>query len=199
MPSSKSDSPIIDFASQEEWNTWLAAQHQQSKGVWLKIAKKGSGSVSVSKEEAVETALCFGWIDGQLKPFDEDYWLVRFTPRRRMSKWSENNRTKALALIEQGRMLAAGLKEVEEAKADGRWDAAYASSSKASVPEDLQMALESDEQAKQFFAKLDSRNKYAIIYRINDAKRLETRATRIAKYVSMLSRGEVLYPMKEKA
>jgi uncharacterized protein YdeI (YjbR/CyaY-like superfamily) len=158
-----------------------------SEGLWLKIAKKGSGIESVNYDQAVEVALCYGWIDGQVRKFNEDHYLQRFTPRRPRSKWSKVNRKKAMELIERGEMRAAGLREVERAKADGRWDAAYDSPRTATVPEDLLKELEKNEQARKFFYELDSRNRYAILYQIQDAKRPETRARRIAKYVAMLA------------
>jgi uncharacterized protein YdeI (YjbR/CyaY-like superfamily) len=158
-----------------------------SEGLWLKIAKKGSGIESVNYDQAVEVALCYGWIDGQVRKFNEDHYLQRFTPRRPRSKWSKVNRKKAMELIERGEMRAAGLREVERAKADGRWDAAYDSPRTATVPEDLLKELEKIEQARKFFYELDSRNRYAILYQIQDAKRPETRARRIAKYVAMLA------------
>lgn len=199
MPRSKRDLAVIAFESQEAWDAWLAGHFDTSKGLWLKLAKKTSGIASVSQQEAIETALCYGWIDGQLDKFDKDYWLIRFTPRTPTSKWSEVNRTKATELIEQGRMKAAGLKEIERAKADGRWDAAYAPQSKASIPRDLQIALDANKRAKRLFGELDSRNRYAILHRIHDAKKAETRASRIEKYVSMLSRGETIYPQKRRS
>jgi uncharacterized protein YdeI (YjbR/CyaY-like superfamily) len=158
-----------------------------SEGLWLKIAKKGSGIESVNYDQAVEVALCYGWIDGQVRKFNEDHYLQRFTPRRPRSKWSKVNRKKAMELIERGEMRAAGLREVERAKADGRWDAAYDSPRTATVPEDLLKELEKNEQARKFFYELDGRNRYAILYQIQDAKRPETRARRIAKYVAMLA------------
>jgi uncharacterized protein YdeI (YjbR/CyaY-like superfamily) len=158
-----------------------------SEGLWLKIAKKGSGIESVNYDQAVEVALCYGWIDGQVRKLNEDHYLQRFTPRRPRSKWSKINRKKAMELIERGEMRAAGLREVERAKADGRWDAAYDSPRTATVPEDLLKELEKNEQARKFFYELDSRNRYAILYQIQDAKRPETRARRIAKYVAMLA------------
>ena len=158
-----------------------------SEGLWLKIAKKGSGIESVNYDQAVEVALCYGWIDGQVRKFNEDHYLQRFTPRRPRSKWSKVNRKKAMELIERGEMRAAGLREVERAKADGRWDAAYDSPRTATVPEDLLKELEKNEQARKLFYELDGRNRYAILYQIQDAKRPETRARRIAKYVAMLA------------
>jgi uncharacterized protein YdeI (YjbR/CyaY-like superfamily) len=178
--------PTIAFASRDDWADWLTEHHDADEGVWLKLAKKGSGIASVTQAEAVEVALCFGWIDGQAKPVDDDYWLQRFTPRRPRSRWSKINRDRATALIERGEMHPAGLREVERAKADGRWDAAYASPSTATVPDDLQAALDADDEASAFFATLDSANRYAILYRVQDAKRPETRARRIEKYVAML-------------
>jgi uncharacterized protein YdeI (YjbR/CyaY-like superfamily) len=178
--------PTIAFASRDDWAEWLTEHHDADEGVWLKLAKKGSGIASVTQAEAVEVALCFGWIDGQAKPVDDDYWLQRFTPRRARSRWSKINRDRATALIERGEMRPAGLREVERAKADGRWDAAYASPSAATVPDDLQAALDADDEARAFFATLDSANRYAILYRVQDAKKPETRARRIEKYVAML-------------
>jgi uncharacterized protein YdeI (YjbR/CyaY-like superfamily) len=192
------DLPIIAFASRQEWEAWLAAQPDTSKGLWLKLAKKASGIASVSQQEAIEAALCHGWIDGQLDRFDQDHWLVRFTPRKPGSKWSEVNRTRAMELIERGRMQPAGMKAVERAKADGRWDAAYEPQSRASVPDDLQSALNTNEQAKRLFGELDSANRYAILHRVQAAKKSETRARRIEQYVEMLGRGETIYPRKSK-
>ena len=191
----KSDLPIISFASRDAWEAWLQEQHATSEGLWLKFAKKGSGLETVSyAAEALEAALCYGWIDGQADKFDERYWLQRFTPRRARSKWSKVNREKVEQLIEQGEMKPAGLREVERAKADGRWDAAYEAQSKATVPDDLRRELEKNELAREFFATLDSRNRYAILYRIQDAKKPETRARRIEKYIAMLSEHKTIYP-----
>ena len=167
-------------------------RHQAGCG--SKIAKKGSGLETVSYAEALESALCYGWIDGQKASFDDQYWLQRFTPRRARSKWSKVNRQKATELIERGEMKPAGLREVERAKADGRWDAAYDAQSTATVPDDLRRELEKNEVAREFFATLDSRNRYAILYQIQDAKRPETRARRIGKYAGMLSEQKKLYP-----
>lgn len=189
--------PALPFASRSAWATWLDQQHASSDGIWLKIAKKGCGIESVTYAEALEVALCYGWIDGQKRSFDDAYWLQRFTPRRARSKWSQINRAKATELIEQRRMQPSGLLEVERAKADGRWDAAYASQSKITVPADLQAALDADPRARAFFAKLDSPNRYAILYRIHDAKRPETRTRRIAQFVAMLAEGKTLHPMTD--
>ena len=193
-PNPKQDLPTLPFASRGAWEQWLEEHHATSRGVWLKFAKKGSGIDSVSHPDALDTAICFGWIDGQSARSDERFWLQRFTPRRARSKWSRINREKATALAEQGRMRSAGLAEVERARGDGRWDAAYEAQSRAGVPEDLQRELDGNPTAKEFFETLDSRNKYAILYRIDDAKRPETRARRIAKYVTMLGEHEKLHP-----
>ncbi|MEH2510626.1 uncharacterized protein YdeI (YjbR/CyaY-like superfamily) [Nitrobacteraceae bacterium AZCC 1564] len=190
------DLPIKAFASLEAWESWLKAQPGTSRGVWLKLAKKSAKAASVSRQEAIDGALCHGWIDGQLDKFDEDWWLVRFTPRKASSKWSGKNRDRALALMKEGRMTAAGLRHVEQAKSDGRWDAAYAPQSTATVPEDLDAALARDKKAKSFFATLDSVNRYAILHRVHTAKKAETRARRIETFVTMLSRGETIYPRK---
>ena len=188
------DLPFIPFESREAWEAWLEEHHATSGGLWVKFAKKNSGIESISHAEALDVALCYGWIDGQAAKFDERYWLQRFTPRRPRSKWSKVNRDKVELLIEQGEMKPAGLQEVERAKADGRWDAAYEAQSKATVPDDLQRELEKNDLAREFFATLDSRNRYAILYRIQDAKKPETRARRIEKYVAMLSEHKTIYP-----
>jgi uncharacterized protein YdeI (YjbR/CyaY-like superfamily) len=193
MSTKKPELPTFPFTSREEWETWLEKHHTTSDGLWLKIAKKGSGIETISYAEALEAALCYGWIDGQKASFDEDYWLQKFTPRRPRSKWSKINRQKATELIERGEMKPAGLREVERAKADGRWYAAYDAQSTAAVPDDLRRELEKNEVAREFFATLDRRNRYAILYQIQDAKRPETRARRIAKYVAMLSEQKKLY------
>lgn len=190
----KPELPILPFASREAWEAFLEGQHATSEGLWLKIAKKGSGIESVTYDQAVEVALCYGWIDGQVRKFDEDYYLQRFTPRRSKSRWSKVNRKKVGELMERGEMKEAGLREVERAKADGRWDAAYDSPRTATVPADLLRELEKNGQAREFFYGLDGRNRYAILYQIQDAKRPETRAKRIAKYVAMLAQQEKPYP-----
>ena len=187
------DEPRIAPESRAAWAAWLDEQHEQATGVWLQIAKKGSGLPSVTQVEAVETALAYGWIDGRAAPLDERYWLQRFTPRAARSKWSKINRTRAQRLIERGEMKPAGLREVERAKADGRWDAAYDSPRTATVPDDLQRALDANERAARFFAALDGRNRYAILYGIQDAKRPETRARRIEQYVAMLAEHRTLH------
>ncbi|HEY8021683.1 MAG TPA: YdeI/OmpD-associated family protein [Thermoanaerobaculia bacterium] len=189
-----SDDPIVSFASREEWAAWLAAHHASSKGVRLRIAKKGAATATVSYAEALEAALCYGWIDGRKGRLDDDFWLQRFTPRKPGSKWSQINRAKAASLIEAGEMQPAGLREVERAKADGRWDAAYAGQRAATVPEDLRRALDGNARAGAFFATLSSVNRYAILYRVHDAKRPETRARRIEKFIAMLARHETIHP-----
>ena len=198
MAKTKRDLPIIAFKSQEAWNDWLVSQSADSRGLWLKLAKKSSGIASVSRPEAVDTALCHGWIDGQLDSFDDRYSLVRFTPRRPTSKWSERNCTRALELIALGRMLPAGTKEIERARQDGRWGAAYAPQSTAQVPDDLHFALARNTKAERFFEALDRANRYAILYRVQQAKKPETRAARIKTFVAMLAAGETIHPLKSK-
>jgi uncharacterized protein YdeI (YjbR/CyaY-like superfamily) len=188
-----SDLPIVPFTSAGDLRTWLHDNHRDSAGIWLKIAKKGTGIDTVTYDEAVDAALCYGWIDGQKGKFDDTWWLQRFTPRRPRSKWSKINCDRATKLIASGAMEPAGLAEVEAAKADGRWDAAYAGQRTATVPEDLQAALDADPDAKAFFATLNSANRYAILYRVQDAKRPETRAKRIATFVEMLREGRTLH------
>lgn len=190
----KPDLPIVPFASRGAWEAWLEGRRPASDGLWLKIAKKRSGIETVSYDEAVEVTLCYGWIDGQVRRFDENYYLQRFTPRRPRSRWSKVNRKKATELVKRGKMNTAGLREVERAKADGRWDAAYGAPSTATVPDDLRRELEKNEKAREFFSELDARNRYAILYQIQDAKRPETRARRIAKYAAMLAEQEKPYP-----
>lgn len=194
MLTKKPELPTIPFASSDAWEAWLEVHHTASDGLWLKIAKKGSGLETVAYDQAVAIALCYGWIDGQVRKFDEYYYLQRFTPRRPRSKWSKINRPKVTELIERGKMKPAGLREVERAKADGRWDAAYDAPSTATVPKDLLWELEKNEKAREFFSELDARNRYAILYQIQDAKRPETRAQRIAKYVAMLAEQSKPYP-----
>ncbi len=181
------------FTSAQSWETWLAQQAAGAAGVWLKIAKKASGIESVTYAEALDVALCYGWIDGQKGSFDESFFLQKFTPRRPRSRWSKINRVKVAALIASGRMQPAGLLEVDRAKADGRWDAAYDSPRTATVPADLQAALDAVPAAQALFPTLSSANRYAILYRIQDAKRPETRARRIAAFVAMLAEGKTLH------
>ncbi len=187
------DLPILLFASKQEFETWLEENHAGAEGLWLKIAKKGSGVESVNYAEALELALCFGWIDSQKRGFDEAFFLQRFTPRRPRGKWSQINRAKAEELIAASAMRPAGLAEVEAAKADGRWDAAYAGQRAATVPDDLRRELDRNEAAAEFFATLDSANRYAILYRLQEAKKPETREKRLRKFITMLERGEKIH------
>ena len=189
----KDGKPILDFASQAGWEAWLDAEHASSDGVWLRFAKKGSGVVSVVYAEALDVALCYGWIDSQVARYDERFYLQKFTPRRSRSKWSRINRDKIEELTKQGRMRPAGVEQVELARADGRWDAAYASPANAEVPDDLREALDASPKAAEFFATLSQANRYAIIYRLEDAKKPETRVRRLEKFVGMLERGEKLH------
>ncbi len=184
---------MLPFENKKKWADWLARQHDKSPGVWLKIAKKDAGIPSVMYEEALDIALCYGWIDGQKKAFDDKYWLQKFTPRGAKSIWSKINTEKAERLIASGEMKSAGLKAIELAKQDGRWDTAYASQKNISVPDDFQAALDKNKQAKAFFASLNSVNRYAILFRIHNAKKPETRIKRIRQFVEMLERGEKLH------
>jgi uncharacterized protein YdeI (YjbR/CyaY-like superfamily) len=186
--------PVLGFDDPAAWEAWLAGQHAVSAGVWLKIAKKGSGLASISYAEALDVALCYGWIDGQKGRYDDGYWLQRFTPRKPGSRWSKINTDKAAGLIEAGRMQPAGLREVQLARTDGRWDAAYQGQRSITVPDDLERELAANPAARAFFEKISSVNRYAILYRIGDAKRPETRARRIAQYVAMLAEGKTLHP-----
>jgi uncharacterized protein YdeI (YjbR/CyaY-like superfamily) len=188
-----SDLPILPYATKKKWADWLARQYDKSSGVWLKLAKKGSGTPSVTYDEAVEVALCYGWIDGQKKGFDEKYWLQKFTPRGARSIWSKINTGRVEKLIKSGEMKPPGLRAVETAKQDGRWDAAYESQKNISVPNDFQAALDKNPKAKAFFAALNSANRYAILFRIDNVKKAETRLRRIQQFVEMLERGEKLY------
>ncbi|MGN6275237.1 MAG: YdeI/OmpD-associated family protein [Solirubrobacterales bacterium] len=185
--------PILLFAGPAELEAWLEENHASSPGLWLKIAKKGAGETSVSYAEALELALAFGWIDSQKRGFDETHFLQRFTPRRPRGRWSRINREKAEALIEAGRLRPTGLAEVEAAKADGRWEAAYEGQRTAQVPPDLRRELDANPAAAEFFAGLDSANRYAIVYRLNEAKKPETRERRLRKFVAMLERGEKIH------
>jgi uncharacterized protein YdeI (YjbR/CyaY-like superfamily) len=185
--------PIKPFPSKTKWAEWLAKQHDKSAGVWLKLAKKDSGIPSVTYEEALDVALCYGWIDGQKKSLDHRYWLQKFTPRGSKSIWSKINTEKAERLIAAGEMKPAALKAVEAARQDGRWDAAYASQKNITIPEDFQAALDKNKKAKTFFATLNSANRYAILFRIRTAKKAETRAKRIQQFIQMLERGEKLH------
>ena len=193
MTEVRSGLPIIGFADRKELEDWLTGQPADAAGVWIKFAKKGGGKSSLSKVEAIDAALCHGWIDGQLNKYDDTHWLVRFTPRKPRSKWSEVNRTRALQLIEAGRMSKTGLAQVNAARADGRWNAAYAPASTAEVPPDLQEALDQSPRAAAFFATLTGANRYAILYRIGTVKKPDTRARKIGTYIAMLERGQTIH------
>lgn len=188
------DDPIFEFATQKAWAVWLAKHHATATGVWIKCAKKSSGLASVTPPEALDIALCYGWIDATRRGLDETYFLQRYAPRASRSKWSKINREKVAELIDQGRMKPAGLREIERAKADGRWEAAYDAQSKATVPEDLERAFAKSKAARAFFATLDSRNRFAVLHRVQTAKKPETRARRIATFVEMLAEGKKIYP-----
>ncbi|NJP74401.1 YdeI/OmpD-associated family protein [Streptomyces sp. C1-2] len=184
------DPETVTFASAEAFEAWLGENHAASPGIWLKLRKKGPEVVALDYAQALEVALCYGWIDGQKATFDDQWWLQRFTPRRPGSRWSKINRDKATALVEQGRMRPPGQAEIDRARADGRWAAAYDGARTATVPEDLAAALAAVPAAAAFFETLDRRNRYAVLYRVQDAKKAETRARRIEKFVEMLARGE---------
>jgi len=186
------DLPTLLFADRAELERWLEGNHG-SDGAWLKIAKKGAEEPSVTYAEALELALCFGWIDSQKRGHDDQHFLQRFTPRRPRGRWSKINREKAEALIAADAMRPAGLAEVEAAKGDGRWEAAYEGQRTAQVPDDLQRELDANPAAAEFFAGLDGANRYAVIYRLNDAKKPETRERRLRKFVAMLERGEKIH------
>ncbi|OWT56738.1 YdeI/OmpD-associated family protein [Candidimonas nitroreducens] len=185
--------PVLDFVDAKALEAWLARQASDSPGAWIRFAKKTAAGVALTKAQAIDAALCHGWIDGRMEKYDKEHWLVRFTPRKPRSNWSANNRKRALELIAEGRMRPAGLAQVEAAKADGRWDNAYAPASRAEVPDDLRQALDKVPEAGAFFASLDSRNRYAILYRISIVKRAETRSRKIAEFVAMLARGQKIH------
>jgi uncharacterized protein YdeI (YjbR/CyaY-like superfamily) len=185
---------VLHFSSPEEWWRWLEINHAESDGLWIAIAKQGSGIQSVRYPEVLDHAICFGWIDGRRERLDEERFLQRFTPRRARSRWSRINREKAEGLIESGLMGPAGLEEVERARADGRWERAYEPQRGAAVPDDLQRELDASPRAAAFFATLSAQNRYSILYRLGDARRAETRARRLAGFVAMLEAGETLHP-----
>ncbi len=185
--------PVIRFATVAALEKWLAA-HGSGPGVWVKLARKGSGNRSITRTEALDTMICFGWIDSQGGTYDEGWWVQRFTPRRPRGKWSQINCAKVEALTAAGRMRPQGQAEVDAAKADGRWDAAYPAQSTAEVPADLQAALDASSSAAAFFETLSRVNRFAVIYRIGSVKRPETRARKIAQYVAMLEAGETIHP-----
>ncbi|MFJ6404010.1 YdeI family protein [Streptomyces hydrogenans] len=188
------DLETVTFDSAEAFEEWLGEHHADSAGIWLKLRKKGPGVVALDYAQALDVALCYGWIDGQKAKFDDLWWLQRFTPRRRTSRWSKINREKVAALTAQGRMRPPGQAEVDRAKADGRWEAAYDSARTITVPDDLAAALAADPAAAASFETLDGANRYAILYRVHDAKRPETRARRIEQFVAMLAKGEKPHP-----
>lgn len=194
MKKAPGELPIKPFKDQKAWTAWLDKNHAESPGVWLQIGKKDSGIDSVSYDEAVESALCYGWIDGQKKSHDASFWLQKFTPRGAKSIWSKINREKAERLIRDGGMKPAGLAAVESARHDGRWEAAYDSHSTATVPDDFQSELDRSPKAKAFFATLNSANRYAVLWRIQTAKKTETRAKRIQQFIAMLERNEKIHP-----
>ena len=193
MPEQVPDLPVEEFASATTWERWLARHHATAPGLWLLIAKKGTGVVTVDITDAIEVALCYGWIDGLRHGHDATYFRQRFTPRKPRSKWSQINRDRVEALMAAGRMRPAGQVQVDAAKADGRWDAAYAGSRTIQVPDDLTKALRRNAKARRAFETLDSANRYAILFRIHDAKRPETRARRIEQFVTMLEEGRTIH------
>ena len=193
MSERRSGLPVLAFPRVEALEAWLASQPGDAPGIWIKLAKKAAPRATLTKAEAVDAALCHGWIDGKLEKYDDVYWLIRFTPRGSRSKWSQVNRKRALDLIEQGRMRPKGLAQIEAARADGRWDAAHAPASAADVPGDLRDALNKNPKAAAFFKTLSSRNRYAILYRIGAVKKSETRMRKIEEFVAMLERGETIH------
>lgn len=190
--------PIKLFKSAAAWESWLTRYGASAAGVWLKLGKGPSAKQTVSYQDALEAALCHGWIDGQKKAFSETHWLQKFTPRGSRSIWSRQNRQKAERLIEAGKMRPAGLHAIEQAKRNGRWEAAYEGQKTARPPRELVAALKGSPAARSFFATLDSRNRYAILFRIANARLPATRKSRIEKFVRMLERGETLYPARKK-
>jgi uncharacterized protein YdeI (YjbR/CyaY-like superfamily) len=193
MTEERAGLPIIAFNDLAALERWLEAQPTNSPGLWIKLAKAHSGIASVTKAEAIDAALCHGWIDGQLDKYDDAFWLIRFTPRRVRSKWSQVNRTRAEELLAAGRLRPRGMAKIEAAQADGRWDAAYAPASKAQVPPDLQAALDQSPEAADFFGTLTGANRYALLYRIETVKKSETRARKIANFIGMLERRETVH------
>lgn len=186
--------PVKGFRDQTEWRQWLDAHHAASPGIWLELRKKAPGARSLTYAEALEVALCYGWIDGQKKAGTDETFLQRFTPRRKRSLWSKVNREKALALSQAGEMRSAGIAAIEEAKRNGQWERAYEGSKTAAIPDDLQQALHLNPRARQFFETLNATNRYAMIWRIQTVKKAETRARKIAQFVEMLERGEKIHP-----
>ena len=193
MTEERAGLPIIAFADADALDNWFEREARNSRGLWIKFAKAGSGIASVTKAQAIDAALCHGWIDGQLDKYDEQHWLVRFTPRKARSKWSQVNRKRATELLDEGRIRPPGLAQIEAAKSDGRWEAAYAPASRAEVPADLQAALDKNPSAAAFFATLTGANRYAILYRIGAVKKPETRARKISHFIAMLERRETVH------
>ena len=187
------DLPVIEFANQEEWRKWLHAHHTQPAGIWIKFAKKGTGVTTASYDEALDAALCYGWIDGQTQRFDATYYLQKFTPRRAKSIWSKRNVTKVAKLAAAGKIQPAGQAAIDAAKADGRWEQAYDSFSNSVIPDDFQAALVANPKAKAFYATLNKTNTYAILWRIQTAKKPETRARRIETLIAMLNSEEKIH------
>jgi len=187
------DLHILFFDSPQSWRTWLQENHQQENGIWLKLAKKSSNKTSVSYAQALEEALCYGWIDGQKQAYNNEYWLQKFSPRGSKSIWSKINVTKVEMLVKSGKIHPSGIAAIDAAKQDGRWEAAYDSPTTTKVPEDFQFALDNNPNAKYFFETLNRANVYAFCWRIQTAKKLETRKARIEKFISMLNRGEKLH------
>jgi uncharacterized protein YdeI (YjbR/CyaY-like superfamily) len=194
MARSAAEYPILDVPHQAAWAAWMHEHHAEEPGVWLRMAKKASPLQSPSHDEALDIALCYGWIDGQAKSYDADSWLQKYTPRGKRSVWSKRNREHIERLVASGAMQPAGLAAVEAAKADGRWERAYDSPATAEVPPDLQAALDANPEAKSFFDSLKGQNRYSILHRVQTAVKPETRARRIAKFVEMLERKEKIYP-----
>ena len=186
--------PVKSFKNAAAFESWLEKNHKKADGLWLKVAKAKSGIVSVSFPDALDLALCYGWIDGLRRGLDEDYYVQKFTPRRAKSVWSVINKNKVAQLIKDGRMKASGLAAIEEAKKNGQWDNAYHSPANISIPDDLQNALDKNKKAKAFFEKLNAQNRYAILYRIHQVKREETKTRKIAEYVKMLEAKKTIYP-----
>ena len=190
----QTDYPIITFTTIEEWETWLAKNHSKLPGIWIQFFKKNSGINSVSRSEVLDIALCYGWIDGQAKSLDEKAWLQKYTPRRPKSIWSKRNTEHVTRLIKEGKMKPAGLAEIEKAKADGRWENAYDSPTTMTIPQDFLIALSKNKKAKDFFETLNKTNIYAIVWRLQTAKKPETKMKRIHAIVTMLSKREKFYP-----
>jgi uncharacterized protein YdeI (YjbR/CyaY-like superfamily) len=190
--STAQDLPIVEVGDQQTWRDWLEENHEALPGVWLKFAKKGAPRPTVSYPEAIEEALCFGWIDGQVRRYDELFYLQRFTPRRPRSKWSQINREKATRLIAAGRMRPSGLAQIESAKRDGRWEGAYPAQSQATIPEDFQRGLDENDEARKFFETLTGSARYAFLYRLHQVRSPKARAARIRRYIELLGAGKTL-------